>query len=449
MSFYTDPEDILRNTYGPQNEYISEDTYIKRDEVDDYIFNLENNLENDLIEQALSNHNDEYYGIIGTEKIYDYDTLINIMNRDEVDRNELIHSSSYKCKKKSIMISSTASYYTDTSRMEQFCLYNIYLEVEKADNEKFTKEDIYNLFNIKIDLIIGETTINSFNLLIPIIKSSLHNVSMIHDNIFFVELFDFNKLNNGLGISQNLLRLHDVRIKLTYDNKLQYIPNYIFKIHNRGKNIDLDTQHKVFQSKKNILKRNKINNSYTSSIYEKESYENLYDDNKTDDMKKFSNEVIISSHYFKYNLYNNNIFEVFWSHPTQFIIFYILNPKINDDLDSSYRTIQSIGMNPNGAGYINWDLDDLIQIEILNIPLYILCLDPQLKDGNKFKNYLDGKINNKTCVGVNFSKINKLFLKIDIDDPFEDNKNYELSIFTLHSNIIDQMNGMIGLGFYD
>lgn len=443
------PEDYFKAYYGVQNDYISEDVYVKKEEEDDYLTLIETNFENDLIELELSKHDDEYYGIIGTEKIYDYETL---QNEIEQNKDIIYYSTKHECEKDELHIKSEC--FDRNNHDYRFCLYNIYLEIEKINGNKFDIDEIYNLFDVKIELVANSGSINEFNLIVPIIKSSVNNVSMLYENKFFVELFDLNKLNNGLGITKYLVK-YGLDIRLKYKNMLKYNPHYIFRIHNRYRLIDIDIQHKVFNQKKNIIARKhkdkdefKYYDYFTDNINEDVSH-----DDKTNDIDKFSNELIINSWSSNYWLKNsNNILNMYWSHPTQFIIFYIMRNKIEDDtayIDTNYRTVNSVGIKPNGLGYIEWSSDELIQIEILGVPIYIICLDPQFRDINKFKKYMDCKINHKTCIGVNFSKVDNIKFKIDIDNPFDDYSDYNISIYGLHTNILRQGGGLLGLSFVD
>ena len=222
----------------------------------------------------------------------------------------------------------------------------------------------------------------------------------MHDNKFFVELYDFNNFLYGLGVSRFICGELYARILTNIFGR-----KYRYKIYVRGKCIDINIQKQIYYQNINNLTHNIICSSVNYKLFQLN------------------------------NLVKVNFTELNIDFSTQFIIFYI--KKL---FESPYKPplIESIGLNPNKQGFVYWNNDELMEININEIKVYILCFDPQFKDINKFRNYLDNKINHKNCSGINFSRIDNMDIQIKLKEEYNNSYlfNYDVIIMPFNINIL-------------
>lgn len=99
---------------------------------------------------------------------------------------------------------------------------------------------------------------------------------MINDNKFFIELFNYNHILNGLGYSYNHFGYFYIEIR--FNNLI--LTNYSIKIYFRGKCIDLKTQQKMKCNKQPIYFVNARITTYNMR-FEKYNSISIFHNNKT------------------------------------------------------------------------------------------------------------------------------------------------------------------------
>ncbi len=85
--------------------------------------------------------------------------------------------------------------------------------------------------------------------------------------------------------------------------------------------------------------------------------------------------------------------------------------RINDDSIS----ILDIDIIPNGYRGFKFTREDWVVIEFKNIKIYLIMLDPLLKDIKTFKSYLKGDIDYDHVSGINMQRIDSIYLKINLN----------------------------------
>lgn len=146
----------------------------------------------------------------------------------------------------------------------------------------------------------------------------------------------------------------------------------------------------------------------------------LYPKNKPN-IELFSEKELVID-YKSGNLYNlrymNNYAQVFG---------FAIKKEINPDFPDDFICIKRIEIIANGMGNLFYGFEDWIVLEFSGLKVYLIMLDPTLKDLNKFKEYLRGSIDYDHVSGINLSRIDNIKFKIDLNTT----KSINITIFNL------------------
>ncbi len=295
------------------------------------------------------------------------------------------------------------------SKHKNFSLYDIYLKIEKKSGN-FTKKDLFNLIDFNLWLEIGGSSVlNKDFISMCFFELIEDNDIFIESNIIYLKAFTFE--NMLYGIPYYFLGMHEIRIiSSTPSNKSVY-SDYLIDVIYSGKNlssIDIKPEHKK-------------NMSFEQIIIMSQLYSCIVKDSKQ-----------------KIKLRHLN-------HPVQLLMFCLWDEnetKIDQTDELNETEINSIGLSLDD-NFIWWENEELIKIDLLGINLYLICIDPQLQNYNKFCSYIKNKFDPKTLRSINFSRIDDAGLIIEYDS----NKKYNLYINGLNINILRIMSGMAGLAF--
>ncbi len=102
------------------------------------------------------------------------------------------------------------------------------------------------------------------------------------------------------------------------------------------------------------------------------------------------------------------------------IFGFIFDPKIDGEhMLNEPKSILEISMVPNGFSKIKFSYEDWVIINFGSIKIYLVMLDPMLKDIKTFKSYLKGNIDYDHVSGINLSRIDniRLYIKINTNEP--------------------------------
>lgn len=116
--------------------------------------------------------------------------------------------------------------------------------------------------------------------------------------------------------------------------------------------------------------------------------------------------------------YMNNYAQVFG-----FAIKKEINPCSPDD----FICIKQIEIIANGMSGLFYGFKDWVVLEFAWLKIYLIMLDPMLKDLNKFKEYLRGSIDYDHVSGINLLRIDSIKFKIDLNTI----KPINITIFNL------------------
>ena len=122
------------------------------------------------------------------------------------------------------------------------------------------------------------------------------------------------------------------------------------------------------------------------------------------------------------------------------LMIFLYNKEDIDEL--SEPEINSIGISLNNH-FIWWENEELIEVDFMGINLYMVCIDPQLQNYNKFCHYMKYNIDPSTLKSINFSRIDDTDVVIEYDSDFK----YEFYMKGLNTNVLRMMSGMAGLAF--
>ncbi len=293
----------------------------------------------------------------------------------------------------------------------KFCLYDIYLKIEKNIGD-FTKKDLIKFANFKIEIIIGGNTFFEKDFFSMCFFELIENQNiLIEPNIIYLKAITFQ--NMIYGISTYFLQYHELRINFI---GLNYQTHSEFKID-------------IIYSGKNI------------NIIKPEHYDN--------NENKFS-QRIISSQNINYDtkINNSNLIKFNFKHPVSILMFFLYDNFDESDTDELENTnINAIGIKLNDKTYnserIWWENEELIKVNFLGINLCVLAIDPALRNYKKFIDYIKNEPDYSMLKSIDFSCIDYSDCVIEYDS----NKKYNLYINGLYCNLLNFGYGMGGFYF--
>lgn len=295
-----------------------------------------------------------------------------------------------------------------------FVLFNVYVKIEKTNGEEITKHDLISFKNFIINFILDNNVIMKKNFFTMCFLDLIENqVVQIEQNVLFFKAFDFEHFKHGLLIKE--LLYYNAIFKLSELDKKVY----------GGFNIKL------------ILSGKNTNESFSDGMFE---YFVIQHQVCTKSDKICSGQKI----------------NIPFNHPVSVILFFIYDENCNDNslnnnFDLENLNIDSIsidiGAGPdNGekqSSCIYYSDEELIKIDFMDIKLYGICIDPQLKNHSNFISYINGYVDYETIKSINFSRIDRPNIIINHDS---DNK-YNICICGLCVNVLRYMNGHMSIAF--
>ena len=404
----TEAELIATNAIGAQNVYIinniKSQQYISKSSQSAYLFDLERiELEKELKES------DDYTKEILSQENSNYNSRLDYsIQNDFVEVDLCAENRTYKYKLWDGTKSSKIyllHYNTDNN----FCLYDIYIKIQKTSGE-FTKKDLLKFVDFKLHLGIGG-----------------YNYTFQKDffSICFFELME----NQDILIEPNIIYLK----AYTFQNMTYGIPRYFLDYHEViicSKGLDSKTHSDftidIISSGKNIANIKSKHMDKYACIEEK---------------------VILSKQSEKEKIFSGLILEIFFNHLVSILMFFLYDNYDEPDSDElESPDINAIGLifnNPNSTERIWWESNEIIKINFMGIILCVVPIDPALRDYKKFYNYVNNKADFTQLKSINFSRIDKIYATIEYDN----NKKYNLYMNGLHTNMLRIMSGMAGLAF--
>ena len=294
-----------------------------------------------------------------------------------------------------------------------FSLYDIYLKIEKTDGE-FTKTDMLKFIDFEIEFRIGSSSIIKKDFFTMCVFELLDNQDiLIESNILYFKAFTFENMLYGIPIK--FLDWHLVDIK-SYGLKKELHSNYKIDVIFSGKNLS------------NI----DINSKYL------------------DDDMMFEQIIIQSQTKSEKNIKSGTKIRLNFNHPISILIIFLYDNisnfdndnNIYDEFEFSNPEINSIGIGLN-LNYIWWDNQELIKIDFMGIKICIICIDPQLRDYNKFYSYTKNNFDPSILKSINFSRMDNS----EIICEYDSDKKFLVYINGLHVNMLKMMNGLAGIAW--
>lgn len=136
---------------------------------------------------------------------------------------------------------------------------------------------------------------------------------------------------------------------------------------------------------------------------------NYESDSKTN-FELFSNKHWVTD-YFSQN--KITLADVFYNY-TQ-VIGIVIRKKSNQDNYIQSIDINSISFDANGMSGLNYNREDIVVLEFLDVKIYLVMFDPMLKDLNTFKQYLQGTVDYEHVSGIELNRIDTFNCKIKLN----------------------------------
>jgi hypothetical protein len=281
---------------------------------------------------------------------------------------------------------------------------NIYLEMDAPNFE-----NKYDLLQMVIKLSVGGSVIYDSTLLTCIFNqiASSKNIEEYEDKIRIPILnFDtyYDKKHDMRGFPIKHLQWHAVKIILYYPN------NDLFRLIINGKQYENDIMI--------MIRNNRYDNIVLINTIFKEELNKL-------------NKYILSL-----NLIN------------KFILIFIEENEYNEENIFTYTPIiNKIILNCDKQDVLDFTDDDLLDIEIFGIKIYVLPMCSEFSDWESIREVYRNPIKNLTGNGINFSKIDNTYLQIEFENNYYNKDNYKINFISVSLNITRMMSGMMGLAF--
>jgi hypothetical protein len=398
---------------GAQNSILGKNKpYVSKDKQSDYLYELEKiELENEFDKLEMSIRDDLKEEQSNYNSRLKYSLESNFVELDlcceNITWNEILWDGETPC---------ILTIQNQTNNKTNFSLYDIYLKIEKTNGE-FNRTDILDFINFKIKFKIGGSSIIEKDFFTMCVFELIDKQEiLIETNILYFKAFTFENMQYGMPIK--FLNYHAVQIESTGLNK-ELHSNYKIDVIFSGKNlsnININPEHldnKLFEQ---IIIQSQITNQ-ESKI------------NSGTKIKFEFNHPVSILMFFLYNdsnLYNGNKY----------------NNDICEDFEFTNPEINSIGISLNGY-YIWWDNQELIKIDFMGIILSIVCIDPQLKDYNKFCSFTKNNFNPSILKSINFSRIDSMDAILEYDSD----KKFSVYFNGLNINLLRMMYGMAGIAW--
>jgi hypothetical protein len=103
------------------------------------------------------------------------------------------------------------------------------------------------------------------------------------------------------------------------------------------------------------------------------------------------------------------------------IFGFVIKKELTPEEPNELISIKTIEIVPNGMTGLFYGFEDWVVLDFYGIKVYLLALDPMLKDFNIFKKYLQGQIDYDHVSGVNLSRIDnvRFIIKLNTQKPID------------------------------
>ncbi len=100
---------------------------------------------------------------------------------------------------------------------------------------------------------------------------------------------------------------------------------------------------------------------------------------------------------------------------------FVIKKEVSPEEPNESISIKTIEIIPNGVTGLFYGFEDWVVLDFYGIKVYLLALDPMLKDLNIFKKYLQGQIDYDHVSGVNLSRLDnvKFIIKLNTEKPID------------------------------
>lgn len=392
----------IQNNYINKNNHITEDkTYTSKSDQTKYLYEIEKyELEKELNESDLSiikDLNDERSNYVSRLK-YSLEG-----NSAEID---LCYENITWTKE--LWDGKDIKKYSVEDVGTNFSVYDVYLKIEKTDGE-FTKKDIINLLDFYFVLEIGGQKIFSRDFITMCFFELLDNQEIfIEPNIIYLKAHTFENFKYGL-----YLRSFGYHLLKPLVAGLKKDKHYNYKITTiiSGKNFEgVDVDYII-----------------------KYGYEHVV---------FFTGEV---GFYAVKPLKSNDKHKIHLVHPTSILLYIVFNTNDDNDDDFSNVDLDYIGIILNGNP-IWWEQQEVIKVKLLGVQIFVVCIDPQYRNYNKFCSLIKYDFDPKILRSINFSRMDTIHTVLEFESS---NKKYYMFMKSLHINILRYLGGMIGKAFAD
>ncbi len=390
----------LEIVYGAHNAYLEEiygekEHFVKKSKVKEYL----NNLEKKELDDEF-NESEKYTKLLLEEENSSYNSRLNFSLINDFVEVDLCSENIIK---KMNLGDGSYSICAEINEKSNFCLYDIYLKIEKTTGE-FTKKDLLDFVDFKLQI-------------------ALNGQNTFEKDFFsmcFLELIE----NHDILIEPNIIYVKAI----TFENLIYGIPNYFLingglKICSAGLNLRGYPEYKI------------------DLIYSGKNIANIKPEHLENDGFE---QLVISSQTYKYNkkISSKDKIEIKFEHAVSLMMFFLYNEDIETD-ELVNTNIDAVGLGLNKDWFIWWEDKELIKVNFLGINLCVLAIDPALRDYKKFCNFIKLKANYSMPKTINFSRLDYTDVYIEYDS----NNKYNLYVNCIYANKLKFKSGMVGLAF--
>lgn len=265
---------------------------------------------------------------------------------------------------------------------------------------------IYELFGLRIDVVIGGNVVDSFTMENIMFRSLLFNAPITTD------------IDNSIRIPILVFTSNMQEIKMI---ALHYSPIYI-----------------------NINNIDSLSKKYKNIKVEIEDYYRYLDVviRRKLGLNSFC-YVSLQGIQYEYDLLHENCQLINPKCLSHFILITIKPASL--DYDVEIPIINSISLGNDDNGYLEWILDeDLISVNICGITFYVLCFDPKYKNFDEIQNTYNNE--NYELSGINFKSIvENIFIKWNFEYFGDYNREkFIINISFIGSHLFCYTAGMLG-----
>jgi hypothetical protein len=324
---------------------------------------------------------------------------------------------------------------------------NIYLKIEIPESLfDLSDEQKYSLLNTNIMLKIGGQPIIINKLATCIFNQICSGKNIIqNNNIIEIPIFNFDTMVDNKKIihcwdqgstKPVLYKCNNKNIPEKY--KYKGLPVKLLAYHQVSVWIDMSNQY--IKTLKYSIICNGYNYSTDHFNYHFKTIQNKDGDPEVVLFPLMENQTIIENIKIKHELYFNNI--------TKAILIYY-SPLTYQSIDQ-IPIIEKITLSTENIDLLYFEANDLLDIDIFGIKMYVLPLSKEFSDLehiNQAFSSTGNVLKELSSSGVNFGRIDKVYLHIDFYNDSEPPDNYIINISAISLNYLTIVSGMCGKAY--